>query len=189
MAGGVNISIVGIQALRDRLARLEKPGPFTKRLHSRLTVAWRDAADAFIRAAITRVLVDTGMSAATFFPLSRAIKRVGAKAAIRRHIGAGRVRKGSTTLNGRWNPLGVRSVAAGNRDGQQAFRFNVGSPARPVFRFSFQTVVYQFAFHEVNQRALDAGIEAFEPVARKRFIEEAEFVFSEWLKGKRLPGV
>lgn len=163
----------GDKALRKRIKK-QKIGSITKTLHKRLSVLWRNAADAYIRAAITRVLVETGMSAASFFPLSRAIKRRGSTKAISQHINSapGKIdsRKGILTFpSGKIVP-GIRSVASGNAVGQDAHRFDLGTPKKPIFRFQFSTVVVQLAIHEPNQNALDFGRAAFNDIIQRDFI-------------------
>jgi len=188
VAGGVDVRIEGLKAIRGRFNERRKV-EVTNALRQRLTDAWRSGGEAFIRAAIRRVLVDTGMSAATFFPLSRAIAKVKAEAAIEAHIVRNQkrvARKGIPTFpSGKRRP-GFQGIDEGERLGKQAYIFNVPKPGSRVivFRFSFQTVAFQHAINENMQRSLLAGIEAFRERIQIRFERDAEFVVSEFLRGR-----
>ena len=60
MAGGIDVDIVGIKALRNRLKGLASSAKVTRALRRALTKAWKDGAEAFIRVALKEVAVDTG---------------------------------------------------------------------------------------------------------------------------------
>lgn len=189
----VQVRVVGLDALRSRIRRLADLGPITESLRLNLSNAWSAGADAFIRAAIRQVLVDTGMSAASFFPLARSINRVKGQAAIRSHIARKRKRfnrKGEPTFpSGRRRSGGFQSEVSGERLGKRAFIFRVprvGS-RKIVFAFSFSTVVFQLSFHEDIQQALPEGIIAFEQAVRIRFVRDARFIVRQFLKTGRPP--
>ncbi len=197
----VNVQIVGLQALRSRIRRLADKGSISDALHRNLADAWASGAENFIRVAIRRVLVDTGMSAATFFPLSRAIARVHsaaaksarAEAAIVRQISANRkslFHHGFPTFPSGHRRSGIQGESTGEKLGKRAFRFNTGRPTFPVFTFSFQTVAFQHALHEVApqmRQSLAEGIVAFEETIRIRFIRDANFIIKQWLRTSRAP--
>ena len=65
--------VTGFKVLQSRLQRMQNLEEIGYRQIQR---AWGLATQAFIRASLARVLVETGMSAATYFPLSRAISRL-----------------------------------------------------------------------------------------------------------------
>lgn len=186
----VQLKVVGLQALRSKIRRLADAGPVTDALHRNLSDAWRSGADFFIRAAIKQVLVDTGMSAASFFPLARAIKKQRAEAAIDAHISAKikrQSRPGIPTFPSGRRVSGRQNRAAGRKLGKKAFRISFGSPVRPVFAFSFSAIVFQLSVHEPNQQALETGIIAFEEIVRLRFIRDARFIIRQYLKTGRPP--
>lgn len=197
MAGpgdGICPEIQGFDALRQRIRRLSDQSTISEALRRRLVRAWEGGADAFIRAAIRRVLVDTGMSAATFLPLSRSINRVQSTAIIEAHIareggGRGVNRRGIPTFPHGGRRAGFQGVDAGEALGERAFIFQVPAPNARffVFRFSFQTVAFQHAIHEDMQQSLEAGIDAFQARIRATFIEQAELVIRPYLRGRNVP--
>jgi hypothetical protein len=157
--------VVGVEAIRQRLDN-KFMQPLTKTMHKRISRLWRDAGSAFIRAAMTRVLVETGMSAASFFPLSRAIKRPEAAAAIKARLAEKKVASLAGIKrfpSGKRGP-GRRSEIAGKAVGADAFIFEFGTPSDPVLQFQFVTLVFQLAFHEPSEKAVKAGFEAFKVV-------------------------
>ena len=82
MAFAIDVDIAGIKALRGQLNKLGNKKQLTEALRGRLVDAWISGVNQFIRVAVQRVKVDTGMTAATFLALSRAIKRNDAEALI-----------------------------------------------------------------------------------------------------------
>ena len=193
MAGFVCPHIAGLDAVRQRIRRLALV-PVTEVLRLRLNRGWEAGADAFIRAAIRRVLVDTGMSAATFFPLSRAINRVQAEATIQRHINTHATsgpRRGIPTFPSGHHRPGFRDIEEGNALGERAFIFQVPQAgARAfVYRFSFQTVAFQHAIHEDGpqmRQSLEIGIQAFREAIQIRFIRDARLVVRDYFRGRTL---
>lgn len=190
----VRPTITGLKALRERVRNIVKAGrTVDKRLHGELTTVWRDGADQFIRAALIRVAVDTGMSAATFLELARAIKRTESFEFVIRYALAHQKRpmaKGQPQFpGGQMDKSKNRSIPAGAKAGKKAYTFNVGSPKRVVFRFSFQTVVFQYALHEKGSaessgwNSLEAGIQAFRDYVEKLFAKKANLVVKDYLEG------
>ena len=178
----VRVTTVGFKSIRKRLTQT-RLGPLTKRVHSAMVVQWRNAADAFIRAAVRQVLVETGMSAASFFPLSRAIKRVKAVTAVRAKTARGNPlpnKRAALLPNGRRASF-PPSPQAGVALGQDAFQFDTGTPTNPVFTFQFSTVVFQHAFHEPSQNSLAAGQDAFTVEINRRFLTIVSQVLSQFL--------
>ncbi len=162
------VRIQGLKAVRQNLQK-KRLGPLTKTLHRRLEVIWRNAADAFLREVIRKTLIETGMSLASFLPLSRAIRRANTTRIIQARTSGRPNLEGIPEFPSGERVPGKKGVSAGIRKGRDAFIFNTGSPTRPVFRFQFSTLVFQFAFHEPSQGALDAGFAAFTEVIEKDF--------------------
>jgi len=191
MGRAVDIKIVGLKAIRDRNERRRNPGNITQALHDRLSAVWATAASKFVKAAVTEVLVDTGMSAATFFPLARQVRR-GSVAAVRAHIVSQNPSRPKKDLaefptGQRRDPPGERSRSEGDRLGEKAYRLNFGSKKRPLFAFSFNTQTFQFALHEEVHGALPEGEAAFRAYIQERFVQEASFVIRQWLRTGRPP--
>jgi len=139
-------------------------------MHRRLGILWQVAASAFVRTAITRVLVDTGMSAASFFPLSKALKRLDVADVIRAHIDGNRkatFRIGIPEFPDGKRLRGRQNEAAGLVRGKQAYILELGTPTKPILEFQFVALVYQLEFHERRRRALDVGLIAFREVLNK----------------------
>jgi len=181
------VKVVGAKAIRNRLNR-QKLGSLTKAMHERISKVWQEAGDAFIREAIRQVLVETGMSAASFFPLSRAIKLASSQRFVTSHISSNPKippKKGIATFPSGKRVGGTQSIATGKRFGKAAFRFNLGSADRPVFRFQFLTLVFQLAFHEPTQKALDLGFDAFQDVVNRRVLIIFRATLREFLTPRR----
>ncbi len=190
MARAVPVRIVGLRAFRERLRNLANSRAVSENLHARLTNAWNASVEAFVRAAIVRVKVDTGMSAASFLPLATASGRSRALQAIEDHISTNQKRGRARGLfrhpDGMKDPKKFRSRFAGERDGKRAFRLNYGTPSRPVFAFTFQTVVFQLSFHESMQQALLHGELAFIERVTSAFRRAGRFTVNEYLTGRRV---
>ena len=167
----IRAKAAGVEVIRKRLdSKIVKP--LSKTMHTRITRLWRDAGEAFIRAAMVQVLVETGMSAASFFPLSRAIKRPQAAAAITQKLSEKKVSSLASIKafpSGKRGP-GRRSEASGKAVGQDAFIFEFGTPADPILRFQFVTLVFQLAFHEPSKKAVKTGFEAFKVVLKREIL-------------------
>ena len=191
----INSSIVGRKALRAKKNRQKA----TLALSDRLTVAWRDGAASFIQEVMKKLLVDTGMSAATFLELSGAIKRRSADSAIQ-----GRLREVNRVRENRYKH--APQFPDGNRDsgprqsrftgealGRRAYifqvpKFTASTPLnkrRVAFNFSFRHATWQHAYwDEKLYNTLEAGIQAFRETIDKRFVQEARFVVGQFLRGK-----
>lgn len=193
------VEIVGLKALRDKMRRLadatKRGGSLPEGIRQRLTVAWRSGGEAFVRTAIRNVLVDTGMSAASFFPLSRALTGLHAAragAAIEEHTAANikrNIREGEPTFPSGRRVTGFQDRRAGRRLGRRAFQFITPAPGarRIVFKFSFQIVVYQHSVWDDVQQSLPKGLNAFRNVVRARFEKDARFIINQIFQGRRLP--
>lgn len=194
MPSGINVDIVGIKALRNRLKGLGKSKKITEPLRRRLVATWQAGAEAFLRAALKKVAVDTGMSAATFLELARALNRNRAVAFVEAAIASpprGQQKGVPTFPSGARRP-GIQDTKEGERLGQRAFIFSVPESVpelreRFVFKFSFQTVSWQMAFHDEGVIALTNGIEAFEARVSRQFEDDARFLLREFFAGKTLP--
>jgi len=167
MAANIKVKLTGFKIFQDQLARIADTQRARKDLHNRLTKIWRDAAEAFIRAAVSNILVESGMSAASFLPLSRAIKRLELEPFI---IDKANSPTGlSPNLNRKKHalfPSGNRrapppSQALGEQQGERGYVFSTGTPESFLFRFNFRTSVFQHAFHEATQKTLELGRAAF----------------------------
>lgn len=143
---------------------------FSQKLHDNLSTVWRGATRAFVEAILMNSImsVDTGMSKASLLPLSRAVRMVTtARLSISPQVAS---RKGSTDMEGRYNPNLDRSMALGEKVGEKAFHLNYGSRARPVFHFDFSIQVYQYLLHEdsanstksQNWQTVERGMKAFD---------------------------
>lgn len=183
-----DIQFTGVEAIQDLIRRTESFRTARIRFHEQISEVWADAAAAFVRAAMLKILVETGMSAASFLALSREINRSGALEAINDALNDGPpifYPKRAPTF-----PSGARSnvqqgVSAGDSLGEKAYIFRTGSPTRYGFRFRFQTVVYQHAFHERRQRTLEAGYNAFVGLVNDRVGPVGASVVREWLTGRK----
>lgn len=171
--------------LAIRRLRQAKNQRIAKRLHELLSELWSDAGEALIRAAISQVLVETGMSAASFFPLSRAIKRVGASQEIISHISSNRTLESSPGIpefpSGK-RVSGERGIRAGVSRGTKAFEFSFGTPSKPIFQFEFATLVFQLAFHERTQKVLGIGKSAFWDYVMREASKVTRTVLAEFLR-------
>lgn len=194
----VRVKAVGLTALAGQARQRANINPILQSVHQNLENIWRDAAEAFIREAVRNVLIETGMTAASFFPLSRAIRRVKAEAAIRSKLlqrgqgttGGGikrqRTRSGIPEFPSGQRSGGTQGPAAGIERGQNAYIFEVGSPRAPIFRFRFETAVFQHAIHEPSQRSLERGIRAFAEVVNERFRAVLPTLVTKYLRGQKI---
>lgn len=190
----IPLRVVGVRALRAKLRNLTNSQAVTVSLHARLTDAWNASVEAFVRAAITRVRVDTGMSAASFLPLATASGRTRALQAIEDHI-AKNIKRGRAPgifsfPSGTLIPSQFRSRFAGERAGRLAFRLTYGRPQLPRFVFTFQTTVFQLEFYEADpmQQALFHGQLAFLGRVTSAFRRAGRFAVDEYLTGRRIRG-
>ena len=195
------VKIRGLELLNNVLRRTSSFDTEKPAFHSRLEQIWRNAADAFIRAAMQDIKVQTGMSAASYLALSRKIKRPGATALIDAIIAEGiqqpqkirgiptfpsgaRRRVGDTDA-GRLS--GFQSKQAGDQVGKKAYRFRTGSTSLFRFEFNFQTVVWQHAFHDTEVQTMVNGFAAFEDFVKAELGPLGLTVLAEWFgSGKKL---
>lgn len=182
----IKANITGLRLLQKRLQQMAK-GENKQVFHRALTEVWRDAGEAFVRAAMRQILVQTGMSAASFLPLARALSRPEAGAAIRERL-AQRTdsRRGVPELPTGRRTAGTQGPVAGRARGEKAFVFSVGTTRNFLFKFSFTTSVYQHAFHEGRQETLLAGIEAFRAVVSARLEPTIRSMVIDWVSGRPL---
>jgi len=179
-----DIRFRGLKTFQNYLRRTSNFRRARVGTHRRLAVAWRDGAEAFIRAAMRSILVQTGMSAASFLELSRNIQRQGAEAAINSVLAtAGPKRQGIPELPDGVRRRGFQSRQVGESKGRQAYIFRVGDPNRYLFRFNFQTVVFQHSFWEDRQQTINAGFAAFLAVVSSSIDPIIFASVQEWLTG------
>jgi hypothetical protein len=139
-----------VKAKRDPKTQKRNPGPLTQALHKRYIALWNRAIRVFLREIIEQDLiqVDTGMSKASLIPLARAVRMV---AELQAGISPVRgPRKGYTDITGVYHPKQFKSVPHGIKLGQRAYKVSYGTPRRPVFRFHFEILVYQYLLHELG---------------------------------------
>lgn len=190
---GIRTRIVGLEALRARVRGLSKLRPVTEALRRRLSDAWQSGGEQFVRATVKQMLVETGMSAASLYPLARALSKPRAEAAIARHIAQNATSgpiKGMPTLPFGRRIAGYQDIESGERLGERAYTFRVPAPGsrQIVFKFAFRISVFQHAYWEPQQQSLDEGIIAFEETVRRRFTQEARFIIRQYLRTGRSYG-
>jgi hypothetical protein len=123
-------------------------GALSIAIHERLKRLIHESAKyAMMQALLQSVIPQyTGMSIAQFLPLASKVK---ALTRVRALISPAHAPvQGYSRLHGGWSYRNVKGVSEGERLGQRAFNFTYGTPARPVFRFTFKIVVFQFWLHE-----------------------------------------
>lgn len=184
------VRLKGFELLQKRLRKTSNFNKARVTTHQALEVIWRDAAEAFVKAAVVRVLVDSGMSVATFFPLARQIRRQGAEAIIRQaltNVKSYQTRyKGIPQFpDGHRSIGGYQNIAAGESRGKDAFTFTTGTPQNYRFRFRFQTVAWQHSLYEPQQQSLEAGFAAFASTVQSRLRGELVGALEEWLTDRR----
>lgn len=186
----VTSELVGLKALRARnLQRgTKRLRPVTEKMHQVFEAAWRSGGEAFIRAAVREILIDTGMTAGTFLPLARAVARVRAVRIVNQKIDS---RPGPASRPGIPTfPFGIRdrsrrqSAREGIKLGASAYRFGVGNPQRPVLTFQFETIAFQHAIHEPTIRSLQLGIDAFIRTVQVRVVRNTRLVLRAYLQGR-----
>lgn len=207
---GLNVHIAGIKALKTRLTQLTDDTRLLETLRARLADVWARGAQQFVLATVRELatkgkpgsgFVDTGMTAATFWALSKALNAepYNLKRAIQ-------IIEAKMTNAPRGKQKGVPIFPKGKRDknrnqtrfegqrlGKRAYIFTVplpivaGSGRQFVFKFSFQTVSWQMAFWDPQFTAITTGIETFEARVAKAFEQQARLVLAAHFKGKTLP--
>lgn len=193
MAGGflgIDVDIVGIKALRNRLKGQGSSAKVNRALRRTLSKVWKQGAEEFIRVALKKVAVDTGMSAATFYALAKALKHndavgvslIDAKVA---NAPSG-PRKGVPEFPRGTRRDGFQDVDEGRKLGKSAYTFVVPTAGSKqfVFKFSFQTVAWQMAFWDPEVEALTEGLAAFERIVQREFVKRAQFIINGYLQGK-----
>lgn len=199
MAKNFEVQLRGLKASRTRLQRIADAPRLNTAVHQRLVVAWREAGIAFIRAAVRSTLVQSGMSAATFFPLSRLIhERAGGQDA--GIYVAARIREGRASAKDPRNykthpefPLGIRTPGAQNpglgdalATQRNAGQFTIGTPKRMFMQFSFFPSVWQFDTHEGRlSNALDAGFAAFKVAFAGKAKQIGETTLTDFIRSSK----
>lgn len=141
---------------------------YSKILHSNMQTMLRAGTRAYIEAILPLIQVDTGMSKASLIPLGRAIRKVGA---IRSSIVPERkMRYGVTNMDGSYDSKGIKNAAAGERAGQDAFKFDYGSQTNPAMSFEFRINVYQYWLQENYSKGGTSPWKTFDK-GRKALIE------------------
>jgi hypothetical protein len=105
------------------------------------------AAKVFVEAMITEVgkHVDTGMTLGATVPMARLVKSVMANSS----ISFSQAKMGYTTIDGGY-VKGWKTWGTGVKLGQNALELFYGSQIRPVFRLSFDYVIYQHMIHDAG---------------------------------------
>lgn len=142
-----------------------------KSQHKAIAQAHREATRAFLDAMFDSMLVDTGMSRASLLPLAAAVRH---RSALRGRIGARRGARKRNAPTGRFaNNTRFVSISRGEAVGRDAFKFEVGTPEKPIMLMSFNISVLQhflwengFGGSSARTNSLLAGQAAY----RKTFI-------------------
>ena len=148
--------------------------------HRALVLLWKKAVRAYVRAAVSRMRDDTGMSKASLIPLAREVGLLTEiSGSIRRRVSS---RRGAFDISGKWNRSAIRSVGAGLKSSKRkaGYDLQIGHPKRPVFEFEFEITVWQ---HLMRERGIGAGgrwnsIEA----GRKAFLQTLNKDFNSFVK-------
>jgi len=168
----------------------------TKGLHQYLTVLWKKAIKAYGIAMLSKVHVDTGMSAASMFKMAKDFKfllQLRVVLATKKH----ETRSGHSGLYGRWasNNMAQKSETAGEILSENFYSVSYGTPSRAVLKFKVELTVFQWWLHENPQflkypsggmwGALRTGEEAFHRAIKKNWnAEQLKTEFKNWaLKG------
>lgn len=188
--------ITGFQILQSRINGLAEGDILRNVAYRELRRIWAEAASAFVKASVRRMLVETGMSAATFFPLSRAISalKLGVpgtvsevQAAVNKKILNSVQDRPEFPRGARRRPTPRRrDEYVGAREGEKAYTLTFGSKNQPRFRFYFQTQVYQFAVMDAYERILATGEAAFLESLEAN-IGDVERVLTRLMNARRLP--
>lgn len=138
-----------VRAARKNQAANNVDGGIYKYVHRQLSRLWHDASQEFILTALNQISVDTGMSAATLLPLAQKVNLRSAVAAAIQGKGPN-FRKRQKYRGGPGFPSSgeFKSRALGERMGQAAYKFEVGTDRKPIFIMTFDIVVFQYFLHE-----------------------------------------
>jgi hypothetical protein len=136
--------------MESRIVRLNvrhSEGEIKQYYYNQVVKLWRECVRVFVFEASNRIAIDTGMSAASLFPLAA---KVQIKNILRDAVVSGGLKPGHKNLIGRWdkNNAKYKSMALGQRLGQKAFVLDFGTVSAPEFKFSFHIVVFQHWLHE-----------------------------------------
>ncbi|HUU87827.1 MAG TPA: hypothetical protein VMX17_08750 [Candidatus Glassbacteria bacterium] len=142
--------------ISDLKQRVDK---YLKKYHNAMIRLYKDAAAEFVWRTVQEIHIDTGMSAASLEPLAASLG-TSIIDDISPFIKHGQ-RNWGTAMTGLSQKGRIRSIDAGFRAGQSAFRFSFGSVKNPYFIFEFKINVYQYAFWEKNWQSLNKGLYYF----------------------------
>jgi hypothetical protein len=137
--------------------------------YRKIVELWKDSLLAFLEATAHNIVVDTGMSIASLYPLAAKVKF---KTTLNAISPSKRIRKGHTKAYGDFanNNAPFRSKALGERLGKDAYVFEFGTVDHPFLVFQFKIVVLQHFLNEQGLgnvpsppvwQSLEAGREAF----------------------------
>ena len=163
---------------------LANAAPILKYVHKQLTSLWKDSVKIFIEAALKEVHVDTGMSAASFQPLAA---EVGMKTAIIQSLrGFGPKRGHKNIRDSRFqdNVAQYKSRALGQRLGEKAYDLDFGDHERPIFKFTFKIVIFQYYLHENSMNYSDSQNWQSLNQAKTAFLEYYNGNLSKYVKSK-----
>jgi hypothetical protein len=158
----------------DTLTIKKSIGKFNKTYHERMKRLMRGSVRAFVKTAASIVHVDTGMSGASLQPLAQEVGT-----GILGTLKGGKVRKGQTSMAGRYYRNRQRSIAEGIKAGMRAYKLSYGTVQRPRMFLRFETKVYQYALWE--GRLWDSLTPAVEAMVNyiydnfDRYFPDAEF--------------
>lgn len=142
--------VVAVKISLDFIPPRPNKAKALKIVHIQIQKLWRDSVRSFLRAVALEgiIKVRSGMSMASLLPLARSVRMM---SAIQSKISSERVREkfrpyypgGKGT-----SAQGLKSIAHGNRLGEDAFIFETGTPQTPVFIFEFEIRVFHYFINE-----------------------------------------
>lgn len=132
---------------------------YLKKYNEALIRLFKDAAAEFVWRTVQEIGVDTGMSGASLEPLAQAVGTsiIPDIAPFIKHGSRG----WGTAMTGLSQKGRIRSIDAGFRAGQAAYKFSFGNLKNPYFTFEFRINVWQYAFWEKNWHSLEVGIQRY----------------------------
>jgi hypothetical protein len=161
---------------------------WTKKMEKGMERLWKDAISVFVRTIIQNDLihVDTGMSRATLLPLSRYVR--GLTTIVRSSIHPKSKGRPKYKPPSDWPTEGdLKSIAHGQRLGEEAYTVQIGTIENPVCEFEFNIRVYQYFLHENGfaggpaWNSLPIALEAFETFIKtswKEYVPGVEDLFT-----------
>lgn len=183
----VAIRITGVKAGAAKLRKFTDFSKARRVTYDSWRAAWAQAARAFVTVAVRNALIQTGMTAASFFPLARAVGRI-ESVVLTKVAKRGRLRRGVPELPaGRRSP-GIQGPRAGRIRGKNGFTYTFGKFNRFNFQFGFQTTVFQHAFHEATGKSttIKPGMEAFVASVTQSFPDIARSILEDFFRGRNV---